>query len=184
MTALNSEYATCEKMLAALAWESAQRNGLRFDDCLSECHVAFMAAQSAFDPARGVKLSTLVCGHARNRLRHFAWKQRKAGGREPNLTDITRQTEAGEAGIPQPAVSAEPGSRPAMERAESLSDEARELVALLVETPAELLEEAIRTPRELMAAARRHLLGRGWSRDRFFLTCAEIRTHFRREWAA
>lgn len=159
-----------EKMLYKLAWTYHKTYNLDFNECLSECHWAFVKAVNwRWNPKKGTKLSTTVYTIAQWRLKNL----RIAKMRQPQLLEINEEI-----------VGAAPETRSeALEIAEGLSEDAREIVELLVNTPAELLRDAPVPLNHLVSRVKRHLAKKGRNKTRLEKAHREIVQCFQAAWA-
>jgi len=163
-------YTETVKLLYKLAWHTHKTYHVPFDECLSECHYAFVKTLNwRFDPTKGTKFSTQVHNIAHWRLRSLV--------RDRTLARPMMELNEEVVGIPAP-----PMHSPCLEAVEGLSDDAQEIIALLLETPAELMQEVM-TPKQLLASVRDYLLARGKRREDFNQATAEIRLCFQEVWA-
>ena len=167
---MEEAYASVEKMLFKLSWDTHHTYGIPFDECLSECHFAFVKALNwRFNPNKGTKFSTQVCTIAKWRLRSLARRQRLA----VVCLELDEQT----AGAAPPQYSA------CLEVVEGLSEDAKEIIALLLDTPIDILWDSPSTPKRLLTAVKDYLIEEGRCRKCLKLAHQEIEAAFREVWS-
>lgn len=159
-----------QKILHKVAWDSALRYPIPYEDAMSEAYVAFMAACRTFDPSRGTQFSSWVYFNAWTHLKTIVMKRSS----DRLVFQEIREEEGG---------TEMPRQIPSLEILQELSDDARLLAAMLLETPQELLGLPM-TPKQLLRKVKGLLVDRfGWTLSRTEKATTEIREALRSSWA-
>lgn len=149
-------------LVHSVAWKFWQKNpDLDYEDLLSEAVLAYCEAQKKFDPARGVKETTLAHTYMRNAITAWIRQERK----EKNHLSIT--TEDG-----QEREFAAPCPPPVSEILQEMSKEAREVCEMILASPEEF---AGFPPRVCRGRIYRELRNRGWSWGKIWNSFKEIK---------
>lgn len=164
-------YANVKLLLFKLAWATHHKYGIPYEECLSECHLAFVKALNwRHDPTKGTKFTTTVCNIAKWRLRSLVIGKAEA---EP-VVEINEEM-LGEA----PATFTD--MRDLMS---DLPQDARLLVDMLLETPAELIGLSM-TPRQLLRNVKALLIKHhGKTKQQVDDACAAVRARMGEAMAA
>lgn len=165
-------FAQVEKMLYKLAWDHAKAHNLDFNECLSECHWAFVRALNGkYDPSRGTKFSTYVHFLARCRLMSLNMDKRRQV-----VYDELEEELCGYA---------PPETTEVHDIISELSSDAQTMAALLLEAPQELLGElADLSPKRLLSVVKTYLRDIGHTRASVNRTQQELKTALQLAWAA
>lgn len=173
---IDATYKDVEKLINKLAWRWHEKYFVDFDDCKSECHVAFLTAFRRFDPKRkgGAKFSTLVQMICQFRLRRMIM-ERVQGPRWVALEEWTEGANT---------IATEIRSE-SLALCHDLSDDAKEIVSLIFEMPGDL--KGFRRPMEpkdyLMRIREYLVKKRGRKEYRVNRATTEIRQTLRAAWA-
>ena len=167
---VDSLYKTVEKIVHKLAWDTAQRYPISYEESLSEAHLAFMKAVQSYNPERGTQFSSWCYFTVWTHLKDVVMKRSKE--RVFFIPEVTEEM-AGEA---------PPTEAPSVQLAKELGEDAKLLVEMLLETPEELIGRPL-TPKRLLTEVKKILHSKGWSWNRINDTVNQITTALRAAWA-
>lgn len=173
---IDTAYKDVEKLINKLAWKWHEKYFIEFEECKSECHVAFVTAFRRFNPKRegGAKFSTLVQMICQFRLRRVVMNR----VRGPKWVALEEWTEGAN------TIATEICSESLL-LCNNLSEDAKEIVSLLFEMPADL--RGFRKPMEpneyLMRIKEYLVKKRGRNPVTLCMAHAEIKNRLRAAWA-
>ncbi len=163
----NKRLAESERLLSGLAWKTAQRYGLEFNEVLSEAHWSFMKACDQFEPKRGTKFTTFLTMRTSWDLTRWITNRAKI----PVSVQINEEIVEF-----APEVYSE-----SLEASDLLSPNAKRLVHLILNPPKAV---ALRAPtaKQLLRAAKEELIKEGLTPRQAMEAHLEAREFFRSMW--
>lgn len=169
-TDIETAYKDVERLLFKLAWDTHHRYSIPFDECLSECNMAFVKAFNwRHDPSKGTKFSTTCCNIAKWRLRSLVIGRAEA---DPVLEVNEELLEGLET----------PPAFHATDLVSDLGEDVQSLLQLLLDVPKDLLGVTA-TPKQHLRNIKRHMVEVGHEESSVDAAIAALRQRLQEVWA-
>jgi len=170
----NEVFPQVENMLYSLAWSTAKKYPVTFEEARSEAYFAFMKACTEYSRAKskGGKFSSWCYFKTWTHLK--TWITKRTNDRLVFMENNDREDTM--------AIAAPATVSSHIELVEDLSEDAREMVNMLVETPAELLGLSM-SPKRFMKRVKECLVKKGKTKQQVERAHRELLTTFQTAWA-